>query len=97
MTDAPYTHLSRQKILANFDATVHERVSFTQEIAAKKTHQPLAASNRHQKRAQNQRNKEPSPKKIKPTNRRQPKTTKGFHNEGRLHKKIEQNETAFPV
>ncbi|AYG48212.1 DUF4263 domain-containing protein (plasmid) [Pseudomonas sp. Leaf58] len=92
MTNPPYTPQRRQQILESFDATVHERLSFTQEIAAKTSKPPLTASNRYHKQALNQRLKEPSA-----TERRGPKSdklskiTKGFHNEGRLQKKIEEH------
>lgn len=90
MTNPPYTPQRRQQILENFDATVHERLSLTQEIAAKNSNQPLTASNRYHKQALNQRLKEPSATKRRgPKSGKQPKTTRGFHNEGRLQKKIE--------
>ena len=91
MTHKPYTPRSRQQILNEFSDIVHDRVSLPRKIAAKQTRQPLRSSGPFVVRAQRQKEKKPSSRKIDQKPSKQPKSTKGFHNEGLLHKAIEAN------
>lgn len=92
MTTTPYAPLSRQQILSDFLDIVYDRVSLPRKIAAKHTAQAPQSSNHF--RVLGRQNSEKGPSSAPNADAQSVKLArikKNGHNEGALHKAIEEH------